>query len=87
MADPASNSEGGSYNITIDDTSPTILYFPSANQDASDPVKGWIGCQSLFGAPSCNGLGGTNGTSLRRSLCSVSAWRGNAKLMSYGSGP
>ena len=75
MADPASNSEGGSYDITIDDTSPTILYFPSANQNISDSVHGWIECQSLFGAPLCNAQGGTSGTSLHATSKDNAAFR------------
>ena len=65
MADLASSSEGSSFNITIDDTSPTIQYSqPAASQDVSGIVSGWVECLSGFGAPSCNGEGGANGTTL-----------------------
>lgn len=69
MADTASSSdEGNSFDVTIDDTSPTIVYSPfNDGLDASTSADGWISCYASASTSLCNPSGGsdeTNATTL-----------------------
>ncbi|KAJ3535213.1 hypothetical protein NM688_g7009 [Phlebia brevispora] len=64
MADtPSSQSEGNSFDVTIDDTSPTIVYSPFGDSfGASNASDGWNPCYSLTGAPACDSSSGQDNT-------------------------
>lgn len=69
MADTASSSgEDNSFDVTIDDTSPTIVYSPSDDGlDASSSANGWVSCFASASTSLCNPSGEsaeTNATTL-----------------------
>ena len=64
MADTASaSSEGDTFDVTIDDTSPTIVYSPFDDSlDANNTANGWSSCFSSASSSTCSSAGEINGT-------------------------
>ena len=65
MADSASSPiEGTTFDITIDETSPTITYSQSADGNSNSTTGGWSQCFSQSGDSECGGQETMNGTTL-----------------------